>query len=165
MPISTPYLTSRIDPKQVQLGNAFSYFMDSPSLADTSEHPLVLVKNLTSGTTALEMVLFMRRMQARSANSCTVRTYVAPTITSAGSGATPTPRKVGGAASNMNLYTGSTIAANGTLLDLMSNFNYNASESNDCIIVVPAGTNLLLTYQASNTGAALLFGMDWFEVA
>ena len=165
MPVYSRYLTPKIDPAQVQDGNAFAYWKDTPTIADTNEDPFLLIKNTTSGSSATAMVVYFRRVQARANTyQATARFYAAPTITSAGSAASAVNRKVGGGSSAMSLFTGSSISANGSLLDALTCTSPAASESSDSIIVVPAGTNLLVTLQASNTGAVVLFGLDWYEV-
>lgn len=158
------FLLPTIDCSLVQGAKCYTVTRDSATISDTSENPYILLKN---GTTTTSMLIFMRKLETRAAFSSTLRFYGGPTIHAAGNGTpiTPSPLYVGGAASAMSAFSGSTIDANGTLIDVMSSYNYNPAEVWAVPMVVPPSANVLVTLQASNTGALVLGQVAWAEIA
>lgn len=149
------------DPALVDQGAAYAITLDNPTIASTSEIPLLLLLNPAASGKALQ--IFLRRLMLTTTTNAIVRFYASPTVTANGTPVVPAPMRVGGAASVITPFTGSTISANGGLIDCLFANNSALVDTSLCPIVVPAGQSLLATIKASATTSPLDFQVSWVE--
>ena len=149
--------------KQTYLGNAFIFGQQSVSLGTTAETDLATLACPVGSTKSIFVVL---RRVSSSAQQVLFAYYVAPTITSAGTVATPVNlRPASSNASIASVHTGPTVSSEGTLFSTLgcpSNF-YVISDAETMIILDP-GQVLLITGQALTATTSINYEISWYEL-
>lgn len=146
--------------KQTYLGNSFVYTY-SGSLADTSEHTAVLINNASSGATAKSM--FLMSQKVTSTTQVYVRYYITPTVSAAGTPATPLNLRPAYATSSvLTVTTAPTASPLGTLMSMQS-ANGPSTISNTLFVIDP-GYKLLVTAQAATGTPSIFIENVWYEL-
>ncbi len=148
--------------KQVILGNQFDLNL-ALSLADTSEHPELLIVNPSTS----QKSLFMIRRRISGSAGIYVRTYLGPTISVNGTPVTPVNMRPAYATTTVaSCYSAPTIGANGTLMTMDNCANFTVQLDN--LIVIDPGKTILITAQSlSGSGGTATTGLIeaiWYEL-
>lgn len=155
--------------KQTYLGNSYKYVLNftSGATGEVSELLLVNPKVSTSAFPANYTSLFVDLRELTgltTGNTCVIRSYINPTVSSAGTAQTPTNMRP--ASPNLSIATltsAPSTSANGTLVDLLSVAPLTTISSQELIILDP-GQSLLLTVQTSGSGTSCAVGLGWNEI-
>lgn len=150
-----------INGKQTYLGNAFSLPAAGTSLANTSETPLIVIKNPAGSGRS---IFIFSRSYSSNLNPVIFRTYLTPIINVAGSTTSALNMRTGATQTSISTcYEGATISSNGTLFDANS-----ASPSLVLItpiIVIDQGSTILITGQQAASGTSTAIAqLGWYEI-
>lgn len=148
--------------RQAYLGNA--YVFPSPAsgftLADTTEHPIMLLINpLTSGKS-----IFMFSRNVSATDTALVRYYADPTVTSAGTPTTIINTRIGASSTSVaTAHNSPTIASNGTFIDVVGVEALLESE-NTVLFILDPGHTLLMTAESPPGDAVVFQQLFWYEI-
>lgn len=147
--------------KQVYLGNYFR-FAATTALTGTSENPLYLLKCPATATKSLFFNL-NRIIGQTASQTITIRAYIGPTVTVAGTSKTPlNARPANTNASIADLELTPTTSANGILISALLAAPLAMAEADELIILDP-GQSLLITTQAT-ASMSVLAELGWYEL-
>lgn len=154
--------------KQCYLGNGWAFTIPGVSIPTTDETPVALISNPTLSGTAFpqQKALFisLRRISSLS-DSVQIKFYIASTITSAGTPATPVNLRPASSNTSVSVCTTSpTVTDNGTLIDtLESPVDYYISEDAYRLIILDPGQSLLITCTAASA-TTININLGWYEL-
>ncbi len=150
-----------INGRQTYLGNSFSLPATGTSLTDTSEHPMMVIKNATGSGKSL----FIPWMSLLSNNNpVIVRFYLAPVLNVPGSTTTPVNLRTGsGLVSVATCYLGATITSNGTLFFEMP-VTTTGLVTNLLSILDPGAMMLATGQQAAGGTSLVVVNAAWYEI-
>lgn len=148
--------------KQAYLGNQFGLALNNTS-AGTSEAPLLLLNN--TSTSAKGIFLDSKMITSLTASDTAVlRFYIAPTVTTVGTPATPVnARPANTNTSVMTVTSAPTVSANGTLIETLATTAFITGLSQMMQILDP-GQVMLITLQTSASSAATSTQLNWWEL-
>lgn len=153
--------------KQVYLGNQFIF--TNPISVGTAETPILLLSNPLVAAQAFpgQASLFVnlnKLVCVTASQNVIVRSYLAPTVTGAGTAKTAVNLRSGSPSSSVaTLATSPTASANGTLVQMLASNAFSPDMSSILTIVDP-GKIMLITAQASAASTALISETSWFEI-
>lgn len=133
----------------------------------TTEIPVALFRNPSgSGKTVKLIRLTISNLHATANTFVRARAYIAPTVTSDGTGLDERCTHVGGAAPVSVTFSSPTISANGVRI---AQWNVVSSANAliiplDLLFILDANTQLLITGQADGAGRILAGSLIWSEV-
>lgn len=154
--------------KQHYLGNRYS-FTQAFTASGTGEVAAIYLLNPAVTTTAFpnQVALFLdlRRLTGTvAADNQILRTYLNPTISSAGTAKTPlNMRPASSNTSVATLASAPTASANGTLVEALASGAFGSFQSTELIILDP-GQGVLITYQASASSDVVVPMIAWSEI-
>lgn len=151
--------------KQTYLGNKFVSTVTMTS-SGTTEVPILLMSNTQNGTgTGKSMFVDLKKLVGLTASdSAILRCYINPTVTGAGTPATPTNLRPANANTSVaTVATAPSVSANGTLVDVVVVAPLAIGESSLMVIVDPTQT-LLVTVQCSAASTATTSMLSWYEL-
>jgi hypothetical protein len=147
--------------KQTYLGNSFVLPATGTSLTDTSETPMIVIKNPDGSGKSL--FIFNRTMVTNN-NPVLVRFYLNPTINVAGSTTAALNLRSGSTTASITLcYLGATITSNGTLLTVLP--ASSTGTKFEVLYVLDQGATMLVTGQQAGAGTTLAVSSNaWYEI-
>lgn len=153
--------------KQNYLGNQYNFAI-TQATGGTSEVTSLYLSNPVVTTTSFQnqsaLFVNLRRISGVTASAnATMKVYLGPTISVAGT--TQTPRNLRPAwpsTSIATLQSTPTATSNGTLIEGLSALALTSVQSNNLIILDP-GKSILVTLQTSVT-ASVIVELDWYEL-
>jgi len=148
--------------KQLYLGNCFVLNSGVLSLADTNEHPEILIKN--ASTNQKGFFFFFRN--CGSSDQFYARFYLNPTISGNGTPATPLNlRPAYSTVSTSSSFTAPSVSGNGTLITVMPCVN---SLQSSLMFILDPGSNILVTAQSVNgsggSPTSAFIEAAWYEL-
>lgn len=147
--------------RQTYLGNSFILGSGSLSLADTSEHPELLLTN--ASTSGKSLFIIGRRISSTA--PCFLKMYVGPTVSGNGTPATPSNlRPAYNTASVVSAFTAPSISGNGTLV---STIGASLFESNLLYVLDPGKIALFNVASTSGSGGSpttAYIEINWYEL-
>lgn len=149
--------------RQVYLGNSFVLNSGNLAISDTTVHNTFLIVNRSTNTKSLFFYLY----RAGGTGPFYVQTFINPTVTGAGSAATPVNlRPAYSTVSSATCTTSPTTSATGTSLGV-SVINGAQSESRKMWIQDPGTTSLITIQSVSASGGspiAAFLELIWYEI-
>lgn len=146
--------------RQTYLGNSFILPHPGITLSDTSEDPIMVLKNPAGS--GKSMFLFVRKVLTNG-NTVVVKTYLNPTVNVPGSATVPLNLRTGSTlASISTCYEGATITSNGTHYGTVAAQPY--SSTTDTLLVLDPGGSLLLTGTAVAQPVTVYVEIAWYEI-
>ena len=131
----------------------------------TTEIPVALFRNPSGSGKTVKLIRLTLSNFHTVSSFIRVRAYVAPTVTSDGTGLTEGCTNIGGAAASAETFSSPTISANGTRIGQWSvaAFQNALVVPLDFIFIVPANTTMLITGQADGSSRVLGGSIIWAE--
>ena len=154
-----------INGKQAYLGNQFVVGLKGTSVTGTSETNLLLISNPAAVSTASKALfaLFKKVWCLTASNNVTIRFYLNPTVTGAGTPVTPVNcRPSNTNTSIVNVTTSPTTSANGTFLEFLYS-PYATPDMSSILSILDPGQSMLITAQCSAT-STVGFEFVYYEI-
>lgn len=147
--------------KQVYLGNYFR-FVATIALASASEAPIYLLKCPPTSLKSIFLNL-NRIIGATASQTVTVRVYLNPTVSLAGTSKTPlNARPANANASIADFESAPSVSANGTLMSAILAAPLAQGQTDELIILDP-GQSLLITAQGT-AAMSVISEQGWYEL-
>lgn len=153
------------DSNLAEAGKVFTMNFEVGSIG-TTEIPVALFRNPSGSGKVVQLIRFTFSNVHTVTSFIRVRAYVAPTVTSDGTGLAEGCTRIGGAAGVAIGFSSPTISSNGTRIAqyVAASFSNPAIIPLDYLFILDANTQILLTAQGDGTNRVLAGSIIWSEV-
>jgi len=153
------------DSNLAEAGKVFTTNFEVSSIG-TTEIPVALFRNPSGSGKTVQLIRFSFSNFHTVTSFIRVRAYVAPTVTSDGTGLTEGCTRIGGAAGVAVAFSSPTVSANGTRIAqwLTPSFATPVFVNLDYLFILDPNTQILITAQADGTSRILAGSLIWTEV-
>lgn len=153
------------DSNLADAGKVFSMNFEVGSIG-TTEIPVALFRNPNGSGKVMKLMRLTFSNVHTVTSFIRVRAYVAPTVTSDGTGLTEGCTRIGGTAGSAETFSSPTVSANGTRIAqwLAPSFAVPTIIPLEQWFILDPNTTMLLTAQADGTNRVLAGSLQWSEV-
>lgn len=153
------------DSNLAEAGKVFSMNFEVTAIG-TTEIPVALFRNPNGSGKVMQLVRFTFSNVHTVTSFIRIRAYVAPTVTSDGTGLTEGCTRIGGAAGAAQSFVSPTVSANGTRIAqwVAPAFAAPTLIPLEYLFILDPNTTILLTAQADGTNRVLAGSLIWTEI-
>mgnify|MGYP003577484269 CR=1 FL=1 len=152
------------DSNLADAGKVFTMNFEVSSIG-TTEIPVALFRNPSGSGKVMKLIRLTFSNVHTVTSFIRIRAYVAPTVTSDGTGLVEGCTRIGGTAGSAQTFSSPTVSANGTRIAqwVAPAFAAPTLIPLDHLFILDANTTLLMTAQADGTNRVLAGSLIWSE--
>lgn len=153
------------DSNLAEAGKVFLMNFEVGSIG-TTEIPVALFRNPNGSGKVVRLIRFTFSNMHTVSSFIRIRAYVAPTVTSNGTGLTEGCSRIGQAGGSAEAFSSPTVSANGTRIAqyVAPAFAAPTQIPLDYLIILDPNTTILITAQGDGTNRVLAGSLIWSEV-